>query len=268
MEQIKTIAFVGAGNLAWHLAPVLENAGHIIKYVYSQNSKNARTLVNRLYNAEVKEDLDFSDSNCDLIIIAVKDEAIEGVATELIIGENTRVVHTSGTQPMSLLGYLATEQIGVFYPLQTFSKSRNVEFEKIPICVEAQTPGLHEELMVMGKAISRKVWYVDTNDRKVLHLAAVFSCNFTNHLFLLAKELLERRGMDFEILHPLIIETVQKAIEIGPENAQTGPAIRRDNEVIDFQKSYLSFDEGMAELYQKLTDSILEHLPNPEKENL
>ncbi len=256
--MISQISIIGSGNLAWHLAPALENVGYKVNDVYSRNREHAAKLVGRLYNAEVKDNLDYSESTSDLIIIAIKDDAIEDICTELIIKEQCGVVHTSGTQPISVLGYVPTEHTGVIYPLQTFSKSKSVSFEEIPICVEAMTSTLEEDLKILSGKISKKVVKMDSHDRRLLHLAAVFACNFTNQLFHISKELLDRRGIEFDLLHPLIRETVEKSLNLGPENAQTGPAARQDYEVIDTHLSYLSQEEELSSLYELITKLIIQ----------
>src|SRR6187455_2210884 len=120
------VSFIGSGNLAWHLAPALDNVGYTVKEVYSQDPKHARALVGRLYQADVKSSLDFSTSSSEVFIIAVSDDAIQDIVQEIILPDDSILVHTSGSQPLSLLGYAATQNTGVFYPLQTFSKAKKV----------------------------------------------------------------------------------------------------------------------------------------------
>lgn len=257
MEAIRNISFIGSGNLAWHLAPALENAGYKVSEIYSRTAENGQKLVRRLYNARLKEDLDFSGSDADLLIISVKDEAIESISTELILKENCAVVHTSGTQPLSILGYVPTELTGVLYPLQTFTKSKSIDFREIPFCIEGMTSNLFDQLAIVAGSISSKVYKIDSHDRRVLHLAAVFACNFTNHMFSISKSLLDRQGMEFDLLRPLIVETINKSLELGPEKSQTGPAIREDADVIDQHLSYLANDEKIADIYDMLSRHII-----------
>jgi len=256
MEKFE-ISFIGAGNVAWHLAPALDNAGFKVGQVYSRDQGNAQKLIERLYEAEWQPDLDFSDSPSKLFFITVKDSAIEDIATEIVLPENAVVVHTSGSQPLSILGYLPTENIGVFYPLQTFTKTRKIHFKEIPVCIEGQNNETYTLLQSVAESISDNVYRVDSIDRKTLHLAAVFACNFTNHLYTVARQLLERKGLDFEMFLPLIHETVNKSLEIGPENSQTGPAIRKDMTVIEDHLQYLSYDEQLSRIYRNLTEHII-----------
>ena len=251
------ISFIGAGNVAWHLAPALDNAGFKVGQVYSRKPAHAMQLTKRLYEAVVQEHLDFSNSRSRLFIIAVADTVIEEIATEIILPEDATVIHTSGSQPLSILGYLPTENIGVFYPLQTFSKSRKILFEDLPVCIEGQNQETSNMLIQLAKSIGARVSKVDSIDRKTLHLAAVFACNFTNHLYTISKGLLERKGLDFEMFIPLISETVNKSLALGPENSQTGPAIRKDITVIEDHLRALSFDEKLSAIYGNLSEHII-----------
>ncbi|ELR71448.1 hypothetical protein C900_02789 [Fulvivirga imtechensis AK7] len=255
------VSFIGAGNLAWHLAPALDNAGYAVREVYSRTPRTAKELVNRLYQAEAKSDLDFSDSDAHIFIVAVSDDAIMDVAREVILPENAILVHTSGAKPISALSYAASNNIGVFYPLQTFTKAKKVDFNGIPVCIEAENTGTERELMKMGEAISKKVLQVNSKHRKALHVAAVFACNFTNHFFKIAKDILSASDLDFELLHPLIIETVQKSLAIGPDNAQTGPAKRQDMETLDEHMEYLQHSAELAELYRMISQHIIDTYP-------
>ena len=249
--------------MATHLAPALENMGYSVRLVYSRNPENAKTLCKKLYQAEVARTLDFSNSSPEIFILSVSDDALEEVASEIILPENAMVMHTSGTQPLSLLGYTPTEHIGVFYPLQTFTKEKKVDFSGIPICLEGETPEIRSTMKAMAATLSDSVQMVNTHDRKVLHLAAVFACNFANHLFTISEEILENRGLDFAILHPLIVETLNKSLTLGPSNSQTGPAIRNDTSVIHSQLQYLMDREDLANLYREFTEQIQNKYSSP-----
>ncbi len=257
----KNISFIGSGNLSWHLAPALDNAGHAVREVYSRNKKNAKELVNRLYQAEVKEDLDFSDSISQIFIIAISDDAIAEVSQELVLPDNAVVVHTSGAKSLEVLGYTAADAIGVFYPLQTFSKSKSVNFEYIPICIESENADVEKMLMSVAKDISKKVYRINSQDRKALHVAAVFASNFTNHCLAIAENILSENEIDFNILKPLILETIEKGLAIGPSNAQTGPAKRHDFETLDEHMSYLEKDESLTEIYKIFSQNIIDNNP-------
>lgn len=252
------VSFIGSGNLAWHLAPALDNAGYTVKEVYSRDPKHARALVGRLYQADVKSTLDFSTSTSDVFIIAVSDDAIQDVVREIVLPEDSILVHTSGSQPLSLLDFAATSNIGVFYPLQTFSKAKKVDFSEIPIFIESEIDEVSKKLMKMAKAISKKAKLISSEKRKALHVAAVFASNFSNHMLTISKSIAEKYEVDFEVLKPLIAETLNKSINIGPEKAQTGPAKRGDMEILDHHLEFLKDDPDVAEIYKIISQHIID----------
>lgn len=256
MAEHYNISIIGSGNVAWHLAPELENAGHRITGIYSRDPKNAKKFQKRLYHAELNTTLDFSDSLSDIFILCISDNAIKEVVQEIALPDNAIIVHTSGSQSINKLGYAASPNIGVFYPLQTFTKSKRISFEDIPILIEAENRRTAKALKRLGKSISRKVIQVNSKDRMAIHIAAVFSCNFTNHLFGIAENILRDKGFEFELLRPLIAETINKKFDIGPENGQTGPAARGDLKTLDKHMAFLEGSE-YQKLYQLISEKIL-----------
>lgn len=256
MGDYYNIALIGSGNLAWHLGPELENAGQRIVEIYSRNIENARKLQKRLYSAEVNDSLDFSKSKAQIFFLCVSDDAIEEVAREIVLPDDALLAHTSGSQPLSKLGYAATAQIGVFYPLQTFTKSKQVSFEDIPLLIEAEDRHTGKVLSRIGKSISKKVMQIRSEDRIAIHVAAVFACNFTNHFFSIAEQILGKHNQKLELLRPLIAETMNKSLDIGPEKARTGPAVREDMETLDRHMAFLEGNQHQ-ELYQLITEDIL-----------
>lgn len=254
----QSISFIGSGSVAWHLAPALDNAGFIVKEVYSQNPKHAEQLTSRLYQAEVKATLDFSTSPSSIFIIAVTDDAIKTIAQEIILPEDAFLIHTSGSRPLSDLQFAATANIGVFYPLQTFSKQKKVEFKNIPVFIESNNEEANELLQLIGNSISTQVKKIASEERKALHVAAVFASNFTNHLLSISKSILEKNSLKFEWLKPLIQETIQKSLSLEPENAQTGPAKRGDLETLDMHLDFLKEDPQVSEIYQLISQHIID----------
>jgi predicted short-subunit dehydrogenase-like oxidoreductase (DUF2520 family) len=246
------IVLLGSGNVATQLALALKAIGEEIVQVYSPNVVNAKALAD-VVKAVAIDDLAQAEQQADLYIISVKDDAIEDVAKGLnsVTG---LVVHTSGTTDVKvLLGQV--KRAGVFYPLQTFSKSRNVSFKHIPICLEADEQDLILLRALAGK-LSSKVYELDGEKRKVLHLAAVFACNFPNHLYALANQILQKHNLDFDIVRPLIAETADKVMVNLPDNVQTGPAIRGDERTMDKHLKMLSNLPELQEIYQTLSNSI------------
>ncbi len=250
-KQMK-IVFLGAGNLACHLSVALQNAGHDIVQVYSRTLKSANELANKL-NCKATNDIFNIIETADLYIVAVSDDAIKSIIGKLNIS-NKNIVHTAGSIPMNILQ--PATNYGVFYPLQTFSKNSALDFAEIPICVESNNANFQKTLLDLAKQISGSVWQISSEKRKYLHLAAVFVCNFVNHLYSLTEELIGDKNIDFKILHPLIKETVNKAVAIPPKLAQTGPALRNDKKTLEKHTNLLISQPDLRKIYQIISDSI------------
>ena len=255
---MQKVSFVGSGNLAWHLAPALDNVGYPVREVYNQNPKHAAALVGRLYEAHVNISLDFSASHSKIFVICISDDAIQEVAQKIILPDNAIVVHTSGSQPLSVLDDSGSQNMGVFYPLQTFSKAKKVDFKTVPIFVESENSDVEKVLMKMAKAISGNVKRINSEGRKALHIAAVFASNFSNHMLTIAKEITKQNDLDFNVLKPLIAETLNKSLEIGPEKAQTGPAVRGDFEILERHMQFLADNPELAEIYKIISQHIID----------
>lgn len=239
------------------MAIALDNTEYAVREVYSRNIANAEALVKRLYDATATSSLDFRDSGSGIFIVAVPDDAIADVVDQLTLPRDAILVHTSGSQPLEILSGSAA-RTGVFYPLQTFSKNRKVDFSEIPVFVESENAGTEKVLMAMARAISSKTMRISSQERRVMHIAAVFASNFTNHMLTLSEELMRSSKLDFDLLRPLIAETVNKALTLGPENSQTGPARRGDLRTLDQHMEYLRSDEGIAEIYRVVSQHIVD----------
>jgi predicted short-subunit dehydrogenase-like oxidoreductase (DUF2520 family) len=252
------VSFIGSGNVAWHLAPALDNTDYTVREVYSLQPEHAASLVERLYHATAKSTLDFSSSPSRVFIVAVADDAILEVARELILPGEAILIHTSGSQPLSALDFAATTRTGVLYPLQTFTKNKKVDFQDIPFFVESEDAATEKVLLEMAKAISSKVYRISSSERQALHVAAVFASNFTNHMLAISKDVLSDNNLDFGFLKPLITETINKALTLGPDEAQTGPAKRGDLEILDKHLEFLKKDEEVAEIYRVISQHIVD----------
>ena len=248
------IVLLGSGNVATQLGRAFKMAGQSIVQVWSRNIEHAKELADTLASDAIS-DLDNVNRSADLYIIAVKDDAIKEVASNLKVGDKL-IVHTSGSTSLSALEGVSAH-IGVFYPLQTFSRSKAVDFRQVPIAIEA---GNAEDLAIIrgiADRLSERVQELSSLQRKALHVAAVFACNFTNHLFSISQELLEGENLDFDLLRPLIAETANKIQLNDPETVQTGPAMRGDEEIIRSHLEMLKGKPDLYELYQKLSQSIV-----------
>jgi predicted short-subunit dehydrogenase-like oxidoreductase (DUF2520 family) len=252
------VSFIGSGNVAWHLAPALDNAGFVVKEVYSRSPQNAALLTERLYQAEVKASLDFSTSASSVFILAVSDEAIRTIAQEIIIPEEAILVHTSGSQPITELQFAATQNLAVLYPLQTFTKNQKIDFKNVPLFVETHTQEAEKVLMQIAKSISNEVKKIASTERKALHVAAIFASNFTNHMLTISREIMRENSLDYDWLKPLITETIQKSFYLGPEDAQTGPAKRGDLDILDTHLEFLKDQAAIAEIYKVVSQHIID----------
>jgi len=247
------IVFIGAGNLATQLALSLKEKGFSIAQVYSRSYESARMLSEKL-QTEFTIDLSQIIPDASVYIFAVKDSALPEVL-EALPRLPGLFIHTAGSLPMDIFAPYAS-RYGVFYPLQTFSRDRKVSFNHIPIFIEANNSKDENLLKEIASVLSDTVLPLASEKRKYLHLAAVFACNFTNHLYAQASDILEKQGISRKVLFPLIQETADKIKQLHPLDAQTGPAVRYDTNVIEKQLELLKEDSWKEEIYGLLSRSI------------
>jgi predicted short-subunit dehydrogenase-like oxidoreductase (DUF2520 family) len=260
------VSIIGSGNVGWHLGIALENHHHPVCEVFSRQATKAQKLSSMLYKANVKTDLDFSESEAELFILSVSDDAMEEVCSQLILPENAILAHTSGSksledlQKLMLIHHDLPVKCAVFYPLMTFSAGKRLDLKTVPFCIEAIDEETEQILVDIAQEMSNTVYLISSEERKVLHVAAVFACNFTNHLLALAKSITDSEDLEFDLLKPIINETFKKALAAeNPADVQTGPAIRNDKSIINRHLDYLKEDENLLEVYEVLTESI-QHL--------
>lgn len=252
------IVFVGAGNLATRLSLAMQRVGMQIGQVYSHTEEGAGQLAGRL-GCPWTTDLSTLQPDADLYVFSLKDTVLEDVIAQ-VKPNNGLWVHTAGSMPMTVFEGHAS-RYGVLYPLQTFSKGREVNFDVIPLFLEANTDKESAYLKNIATALSENVRFLSSEKRRHLHLAAVFACNFTNHIYTLAYKLLEKEEIPAEVLLPLIDETVAKIHTMPPAAAQTGPAIRYDENVINKHLAMLD-DPDIKAVYELLSRSIYKESQN------
>lgn len=250
------ISIIGSGNVATHLSAAFKNAGHRIVQVYSRNIQNAAILAYHV-GAEAINDLSEIINDTDIFIIAVNDDAIAGLA-KILAKYQKLTVHTSGTTGLDILTTYVTNA-GVFYPLQTLSKYKEIDVFKVPLCIEGANAAITTQLEQLAQTISNNVYQISTDQRKTLHLAAVFAGNFTNYFYTIAQQLLAQQNLEFEMLRPLILEIAQKVQDHLPGEVQTGPAIRHDEETMASQLQLLSEHLVLQELYRLLSQGIIKN---------
>lgn len=250
--------------MAWHLAQAFEGAGHIISEVYSRDPQNARLLANQLYDCQIQPDLNLAESEAQLIVLAVPEQALESVLERVVFPPKVMVVNTSGSKSLQQLRQLTEVysdvpvRVGVFYPLQTFTKGDVIDYSGIPFCIEAADEEMEDTLVKLAQTVSNVVYRVDSEERIVLHIAATIANNFSNHLYSIAHDLLDINNIDFDILKPLLEQTVKKSLAIGdPSKGQTGLAVRGDWETIGQHLKILQeVNPEWANIYRSMTDSI------------
>ncbi len=250
------ITIIGTGNVAWHLALELERAGHLVNEIYARSEQKGLEISQNLNNPVITESLDFSQSASRLFIIAVSDNAIESIASGITLPADALLVHTSGTMPLSILTLADHDRTGVFYPLQTLSRNRQIQFSEVPLLIEAGDADTLQQLQKIARTISSNVVVLKSEDRMGIHLASVFANNFTNHMIDIAGQVMNRNALDVKLLEPLIRETVEKVFDHNPSAIQTGPAIRGDTDTIDRHLAYLDFNPRYQQLYQLISASI------------
>lgn len=242
------IVIIGSGNVAYHLAKAFTENKIPILQIFGRNQVALEEISTELhipYSTDVLAD-------ADLYIISVKDDAIAEVSA-MIKNKNALVAHTSGSTSKNIL--VGEYRKSSFYPLQTFSKTKKLNYKEIPFFIDAETESDKNVLLTLAKKISKNTMLVDDEKRKYIHLTAVFSCNFVNHLFARAKEIADNQEIPFEYFLPLIDETVDKIHHLDPKKAQTGPAIRNDKKILELHEQLLENEEH-KKIYKVLNQSI------------
>lgn len=231
------IVLIGRGRLATNLEHALLSAGHEVASI------NSRTL-------------EALPLEADVYIVAVKDAALADVIRAATKGRESQLfVHTAGSMPMDIFKGL-TVHYGVFYPMQTFSKERLVDFNDISVFLETNDTVSMERLKMLSTTLTTHIYELDSEGRKHLHLAAVFACNFVNHCYALSAEVLAAKGLPFSVMLPLVDETAQKVHELAPREAQTGPAVRGDQNVMQMQANMLAGNPAVKQIYEALSNDI------------
>lgn len=250
---------IGSGNVASTLAPALEATGAVeFVQVFSPTPSHAAGLAAELRDAEPVSRAEDVRPDADIYIVSVKDDAVPGLVATLP-HNGALWMHTSGGVPMEALAPL-TDRYGVLYPLQTFTKGKRVDMAGVPVFVEGSSAATEEAIAALARKLSGKVSHADSNGRKRIHAAAVFACNFVNHMYAVADDVLRAGGMSLDLLYPLMAETLHKAETIAPRDGQTGPAVRGDEGVMSAHRELL--DGSQAELYAMISNRIKDYYRN------
>ncbi len=250
--MIQNIVIIGSGNVAWHLGKVLFEAGYNIQEVYSRNIDNAKNLAQR-YGANSLDEISNIGHSAHIYIIAVNDDAIVSVCESMPCVDGV-VVHTSGSTGFNSLEKF--KNFGVLYPFQTLTKDKAVNFKNVQLLIEGNSPEVLGLIKQLSTDLSNKVMETTYEQRKQLHIAAIFASNFVNHFYSIANSFLKEKNLPFDLLLPLIEETTDKIRHLEPRLAQTGPASRGDQVVIAKHLAELRKNPDYQLIYELLTKSI------------
>lgn len=247
------VSFIGSGNVATHLAKACVDNGIRIQEVYSSTFDHAAALAKNCNAIAVTSINDLKD-DVDLLIVSINDNSLSKIA-KTIEKLKCPVIHTAGSTSIEIIKS-PHHAYGVVYPLQTFSKSKTVNIKDVPFFIEANAPELSEKLNSMVSAWGANAQYANSEQRLNLHIAAVFACNFSNHMYSIAEELMHKHQLDFNLLKPLILETAHKIENLSPNAAQTGPAKRKDTQTIEKHLASLGHENRLFELYKAISEDI------------
>lgn len=252
------VVVLGAGRVATHLAPALVRVGYSLSQVWSRTEESARQVAEPL-GVPYTTDLDSVVTDADIYIVSVADKALPEVAERLCQRANRMALflHTAGSIGIEVWQHCCVEHYGILYPLQTFSKERVVDMREVSLFVEASSEETLALTEALARSLSDKVFCADSRRRAQLHIAAVFACNFANAMYDAAYRLLAEEGIPFEVLLPLIDETAAKVHTLTPREAQTGPAVRGDREVMQRHLEALAGDEQLREIYSLISDYVM-----------
>lgn len=253
-QKLPRIVMIGAGNVASSLAPAIEKAGAgKIVQVYSRTPGHARDLAARLENAVAISRPEDIDTGADICLVSVADDAVAKIVAAVKPG-NALWLHTSGSVPMSVLAP-ASPRHGVFYPLQTFSRDVAVDLSTVSLFTEGADEETEAEIRELASKVFSNVFHADSVTRRVMHVAAVFACNFVNYMWVVAHDLLQRENLPMDVLFPLLTETLRKAMTASPDSGQTGPAVRGDLAVMSRHLDMLDGDN--REIYRLVSEAIM-----------
>lgn len=257
------ICLVGAGRVARHLGPALVRAGHVVTHVWSRTAVSAAALAAQLPGALPTTSPDLHTLVADVVLLAVPDAAVEPLLAQLRLPAGTLVAHTAGALPLAVFAPYPPLRGGVFYPLQTFSPGRLIDWKTVPLCLEAADAASEATLLALARSLSADVRLLDSAQRLLLHAAAVFAGNFTNHVLGISRALLEEAGLPFALVMPLVRETVEKALAQPPFTVQTGPAVRHDVPTLARHHQALHAHPAWQQVYDTVSRSIQQQAGDP-----
>lgn len=248
------IVIIGSGNVAWHFAKFFHSNGHVIRQISSRTSANGNPLADAVF-AQYIDNPQNIDRSADLIILAVSDDALSALINQLPDDLECIVAHTSGATSINNL--FKFRYHAVIYPPQSLNKDIDTNLSAIPFAIEASDDLTRESILNLMGPIAPRTFYCTSKQRLSLHISSVFINNFSNALYRIAYNIMEQENLPFELAHPIILETAQKALKTAPHLIQTGPAARNDTITINKHLEFLANEEDLKEIYQRLTNLII-----------
>lgn len=257
------ITIIGAGNVGFHLAQRFHECGHHICQIFSRDASKVSRLA-KLFNSQGTTNLKELSLDADVYILAIKDDALKFVTEEISFLKkyNKLIAHTSGSVPSTIFDH-HFEHYGIFYPLQTFSTLQKVDFQQLPFCIYGNSPETEDILSKLAQSICPNVYLIDDKQRAILHVNAVIVNNFSNYLYNIAHHICQDQNVPFDILKPLIQETVRKITQSPPREVQTGPAVRKDVQTINRHLNFLEAYPEYHSIYQMLSAGITREFNKP-----
>lgn len=251
------IVFLGSGNIAHFFAPRLQKKGHEIVQIYSRNIEHAKALASICAAGPVTDRVEDIDADADAYVLAIKDDALSVVAQQISFPGKI-VLHCAGAIPLDAIARVSAH-CAVIWSLYSIKKNNLPQNGFVPLIVEANTPVAREAALTLANDISNKVLETDFPQRQILHLNAVLVNNFTNHLFAIAQKICEEQGLPFDILYPIMHQTIEQAQYVLPSESQTGPAVRHDEETIQKHLALLTAHPEWQKIYTDITNSIQQY---------
>jgi len=250
------VFIIGSGNVASHLSKALKANGISVSGIFSRNENDGRTIAYKI-DTQWYGKLKSIPKDSNIYLICVSDGAIQEIVSQLpkSIKKSKIIAHTSGSISIKE-SLIECKNGGVFYPLQTFTKDKRISYKSIPFCINGTNKKTIRILAELGNSISESVQTINDNQRKIIHLSAVMINNFVNHLIYVSEDLLLKENVDPEILQPLLLETIQKQINLGPFDAQTGPARRLDAQTLASHLDLLAQNKPYKAMYMAISKSI------------
>ncbi|WP_422361671.1 Rossmann-like and DUF2520 domain-containing protein [Reichenbachiella sp.] len=248
------VSIIGTGRVAISLIHELRTKGVKVNEIYGRSLAQAKKLSDHTPGTSATGSLDFSNSRSRVLIIAISDDAISHISEKILCSKDQIIAHTSGTVSLNVLKH---SHSGIFYPLQTFTTGKMVDFEEVPILIDGKNEIAIDQLTKLGNVLSSNVKIASEAERKQLHVAAVFASNFTNRMLSAAEDILKDSSIDLKTLEPLILESIRNALDSGPDNALTGPAKRGDTETIEKHLNLLKDKKQLQSIYGKITELII-----------